>query len=85
MADLSDFTSLHVGGPARDFVEVATEAEIIDGLTDKGIKRVTYKKINEGQSLAKIELDKPVEYWRWMLIIGLLFLLSEWAVLKFWK
>jgi hypothetical protein len=72
---------------SRDESEVnyATEAEIIDGLTDKGIKRVTYKKINEGQSLAKIELDKPVEYWRWMLIIGLLFLLSEWAVLKFWK
>jgi hypothetical protein len=72
---------------SRDESEViyATEAEILDGLKDKGIKRVTYKKINEGQSLAKIELDKPVEYWRWMLIIGLLFLLSEWAVLKFWK
>ena len=72
---------------SRDESEVnyATESEILDGLKDKGIKRVTYKKINEGQSLAKIELDKPVEYWRWMLIIGLLFLLSEWAVLKFWK
>jgi len=63
----------------------ANEKEIVDGLKDKGIKQVSFKKINEGQSLAKIELDKPVEYWRWMLIIALLFLISEWAVLKFWK
>jgi hypothetical protein len=63
----------------------ATEREIVDGLKDKGIKQVSFKKINEGQSLAKIELDKPVEYWRWMLIIALLFLMTEWAVLKFWK
>ena len=63
----------------------ANEKEIVDGLKDKGIKQVSFKKINEGQSFAKIELDKPVEYWRWMLIIALLFLISEWAVLKFWK
>jgi UDP-N-acetylmuramate dehydrogenase len=36
MADLSDFTSLHVGGPARDFVEVANEAEIIAALVAAG-------------------------------------------------
>jgi hypothetical protein len=63
----------------------ASEKEIVDGLKDKGIKQVSFKKINEGQSLVKIELDKPIEYWRWMLIIALLFLVSEWAVLKFWK
>jgi hypothetical protein len=61
------------------------EKEIVDGLRDKGIKQVSYKKINEGQSLTKIELDKPVEYWRWMLIISLFFLLTEWTLLKFWK
>lgn len=36
MADLSDFTSLHVGGPARNFVEVATESEIIAALEAAG-------------------------------------------------
>ena len=36
MADLSNFTSLHVGGPARDFVEVATETEIIAALERAG-------------------------------------------------
>lgn len=72
---------------SRDESEVlyASEKEIVDGLKDKGIKQVSFKKINEGQSLAKIELDKPVEFWRLMLIIALLFLFSEWAVLKFWK
>ena len=29
MADLSDYTSLRVGGPAKKFVEVSSEAEII--------------------------------------------------------
>ena len=36
MADLSDFTSLHVGGPARNFVEVGTEAEIIAAIESAG-------------------------------------------------
>ncbi|MFM7662631.1 MAG: BatA domain-containing protein [Bacteroidota bacterium] len=66
-------------------VLLSSEKEIIDGMKDKGLEQVSFKKINEGQSLSKIELDKPVEYWRWMLIIALIFLLSEWAVLKYWK
>jgi hypothetical protein len=72
---------------SRDESDViyATENEITDGLKDKGIKQVSFKKISEGQSLVKIDLDKPVEYWRWMLIIALIFLLIEWSVLKFWK
>lgn len=72
---------------SRDESDViyASEKEIIDGLKDKGIKQVSFKKISEGQSLVKIELDKPVEYWRWMLIIALIFLLIEWSILKFWK
>ena len=32
MADLSQYTSLRVGGPATKFVEVATEAEIIEAI-----------------------------------------------------
>lgn len=72
---------------SRDESEVllSSEKEIIDGMKDKGLEQVSFKKINEGQSLSKIELDKPVEYWRWMLIIALIFLLTEWAVLKYWK
>jgi UDP-N-acetylmuramate dehydrogenase len=36
MADLSDFTSLHVGGPAQNFVEVSSEAQIIAALEAAG-------------------------------------------------
>lgn len=32
MTDLSQYTSLRVGGPARKFIEVATEAEIISAI-----------------------------------------------------
>lgn len=40
MADLSDFTSLHVGGPAQNFVEVATEAEIIAAIESAGAEPI---------------------------------------------
>lgn len=36
MADLRDYTSLRVGGPAKKFVEVGTEAEIISAIEAAG-------------------------------------------------
>ena len=36
MADLSDYTSLRVGGPAKKFVEVSSEAEIIAAIEAAG-------------------------------------------------
>ncbi|CAB4887106.1 unannotated protein [freshwater metagenome] len=36
MADLHDYTSLHVGGPAKNFVEVSTEPEIIAAIEAAG-------------------------------------------------
>jgi len=36
MADLSDYTSLRVGGPAKKFVEVSTEKEIISAVENAG-------------------------------------------------
>ena len=36
MADLRDYTSLRVGGPAKKFVEVGTEAEIIAAIETAG-------------------------------------------------
>lgn len=36
MADLRDYTSLRVGGPAKKFVEVGTEAEIISAIETAG-------------------------------------------------
>jgi UDP-N-acetylmuramate dehydrogenase len=36
MANLADYTTLKVGGPARNFIEVANEAEIIKALEELG-------------------------------------------------
>lgn len=36
MADLNDYTSLRVGGPAKNFVEASTEAEIIAAIEGAG-------------------------------------------------
>ena len=36
MADLSDYTSLRVGGPAKKFVEVSSEKEIIAAIQSAG-------------------------------------------------
>ena len=62
-----------------------TEDEILKGLSDRGIKNCTFNTVKDGQSLAEIEIDKPFEYWRSFLLLGLLFVLSEMALIKFWK
>ena len=36
MTNLADYTTLKVGGPARNFIEVSTEAEIIAALEAAG-------------------------------------------------
>jgi len=36
MADLSDYTSLRVGGPAKNFIEVSSEKEIIAAIENAG-------------------------------------------------
>ena len=60
-------------------------SDINEYLTEKGIKHIKASEISEGQSLTKIELDKPYEYWRIFIFMALLFFLIEVALLKFWK
>lgn len=62
-----------------------TLSEIEKEWTDAGIKNISASSIREGQSLAKLDLTKPFEYWRWMLLISLLFLFSEMALIRFMK
>ena len=59
--------------------------QIVDSLEAKGIANVSMKEITNGQSLTKIELEKPFEYWRLFLIFALLFLVGEILVIKLWK
>ena len=62
-----------------------TSSEIIDELKSKGIKNIKFNTVKDGQSLSEIQIDKPYEYWRSFLILGLLFVLIEMALIKFWK
>jgi hypothetical protein len=62
-----------------------TLSEISTLFENQGIKHITLSEISEGQSLTKIDLEKPHEYWKLFLIFALLFLLAEMALLKFWK
>lgn len=59
--------------------------EINDQLVEKGIKHIKISEIAEGQSLTKVELDKPYEYWKTFIFLALLFFLIEVALLKFLK
>jgi hypothetical protein len=61
-----------------------TKDEIIGGL-EQYFQHVLFKEIDEGQSLASIDIEKPYEYWKLFVFLSLLFLLGEMCVLKFWK
>jgi hypothetical protein len=65
--------------------ETMNEKQIVAAFENSGIKNCTFKAVLNGQSTTQIKLDKPVEYWRIFIVIGLIFLLIEMALLKFWK
>lgn len=66
-------------------VSLLTAAEISAGFADQGIENTQFSTIDEGQSLTRIDLEKPKEYWRIFVVLALLFLLTEMALLKFLK
>ena len=66
-------------------VEYASSSEIETSMKEAGIENVSSKEITQGQSLAKIDIEKPFEYWRLCVILALVFLLGEMVVLKFLK
>ncbi len=66
-------------------INAYTPSEITTLLENQGIEHIKLSEINEGQSLTHIDIEKPYEYWRLFLIFALLFILTEMALLKFWK
>jgi len=66
-------------------IEAFENNEIISLFEAQGVKNITLSEISEGQSLTKIDLEKPYEYWKTCIILALLFILIEMALLKFWK
>lgn len=65
--------------------ELYSLSEVENGLETAGIKNVSSSEISKGQSLAKIDIEKPFEYWRLFIILALVFLIAEMLVLKLWK
>jgi hypothetical protein len=63
---------------------VLQKSEIIAGL-EQYCKNVSYNEIKEGQSLTKIDIEKPFEYWKTFVILALICVMAEMAVLKLWK
>jgi hypothetical protein len=66
-------------------ISTLTENEISEGFSLQGIENVKFTTIDEGQSIARIELEKPKEYWRIFVLLALLFVLTEMALIKFLK
>jgi hypothetical protein len=65
--------------------EIMDGNQIIKAFENAGIKNCTFKAIENGQSTTQLKLDKPFEYWRYFVILALLFILTEMVLLKFWK
>jgi hypothetical protein len=66
-------------------VKALSASQLKDGLSEQGLENVFLSQIDEGQSAAGVELEKPREYWRILVVMALLFLLAEMALLKFLK
>lgn len=60
-------------------------SELKELMLQAGIGNISTSEIDKGQSLSKIDIDKPFEYWRLFVILALLFLIAEMLVLKLWK
>ncbi|TNF49660.1 MAG: hypothetical protein EP305_02185 [Bacteroidetes bacterium] len=66
-------------------VELFNQNEVSEAFENADIPNVSVKLVAEGQSSVDIDLEKPFEYWRLFVIFALIFLLTEIALLKFWK
>lgn len=59
--------------------------KVVAQLKDKGLTNISPGTIKNGQSLAKLDLQKPFEYWRWAIVLSLLFLVLELVIIRWWK
>ncbi len=66
-------------------LELLDQAALLELLETNGIKNCTFNQIKEGQSLTAIQLEDTQSYWRYFLVFGLLCLLAELSLLKWWK
>lgn len=70
---------------AESIISYITADEIKSKMLEKGLKNVVFSSMENGQELTRIDLSKPVEYWRICVMLALIFVLIEMALLKFMK
>ena len=66
-------------------MQIMNEKEIISAFKNAGIKNCTFKAVENGQSTTQLKLDKPAEYWRYFVVLAILFVLIEMVLIKYWK
>jgi hypothetical protein len=66
-------------------IQSVNNEKLVESLSQKGLKNIYPQLVNNGQSSWNINIEKPREYWRWFLIVGLFFLLVEMALIRFWN
>ncbi|NBV91868.1 MAG: hypothetical protein EBR91_06855 [Flavobacteriia bacterium] len=66
-------------------MQTFTQEEIESMLEKKGVKNMSFSTLKNGPSAMEVTLDKPSTYWRIFVWLSVLFLLTEMAILKFWK
>ncbi len=66
-------------------METCTQEEIEKILQENGVKNLDFNTLSNGPNAIEVALDKPSTYWRIFVWLCVLFLLTEMAILKFWK
>jgi hypothetical protein len=69
----------------ESFVDYMSKTELTDLFQSQGLKHVSTNELINGQSATHIDVEKPFEFWKWMVALSLLFLFTELALLRFWK
>ncbi len=70
-------------GRVESSLDCYSEDEIKEVLNESKFPNLHFKSTELGNSNLQIELEKPTEYWRFFLLLSLVFLLTEMALLKF--
>lgn len=66
-------------------LELLSKSDLLELLSTNGIKNCNFNQVKEGQKLSAAQLEDSNSFWRHFLILGLIFLLIELSLLKWWK
>lgn len=79
-----DILSLNYGRKESNYF-VYSQEEILDNLEREGLKNIQFNTLEDFKDIEQLTLNKPFEYWRILLILGMFFLIMEMILLKIWK